>query len=311
MNTGRFSIGIVTLCILMEGFWLPARAGGNRTDSIASAQLLQRMDRLENRVTGLEAQVVTLKREKTAAQESLQHQQDADATLQAQMARNTASVAEEPSERDPRVSIDPRDERPRHDLISSYGVRAGYQGFPFGQKEGGFFYGLFLDHLLMQQSEGMPGGDLDLELGAAVAFSGNDELTVNSTVVGAPTQVDFRQRMISVWPALKYRYDRWQSYGFAPYLTGGPGIWVDIIETPPLVGGLQFPPTGLAGRKLPAIAGASLFEGAQGGAGFEYSLARLGNPVFSRMKVGFDYRYAAWTSGQRFSTYSLMLSYRD
>ena len=250
MNTGRFSIGIVTLCILMEGFWLPARAGGNRTDSIASAQLLQRMDRLENRVTGLEAQVVTLKREKTAAQESLQHQQDADATLQAQMARNTASVAEEPSERDPRVSIDPRDERPRHDLISSYGVRAGYQGFPFGQKEGGFFYGLFLDHLLMQQSEGMPGGDLDLELGAAVAFSGNDELTVNSTVVGAPTQVDFRQRMISVWPALKYRYDRWQSYGFAPYLTGGPGIWVDIIETPPLVGGLQFPLLGSQGANF-------------------------------------------------------------
>jgi len=115
----------------------------------------------------------------------------------------------------------------------------------------------------------------------------------------------------SVWPDLKYRYNHWKSYGFAPYLTGGPCIWVDIIETPPLEGGLQFPTKELGGRKLPAIAGADLFEGAQGSAGFESSLARLNLPVFERMKLGFDYRYSAWTSGQRFSTYSLLLSYRD
>jgi hypothetical protein len=94
-------------------------------------------------------------------------------------------------------------------------------------------------------------------------------------------------------------------------LTGGPGIWVDIIETPPLVGGLQFPAPELGARKIPATAGASLFEGAQGGAGFEFNLARLGPRVFERMKLGFDYRYAAWTTGQRFSTYSLLLSYND
>ncbi len=117
--------------------------------------------------------------------------------------------------------------------------------------------------------------------------------------------------MISVWPDLKYRFNLWKSYGFAPYLTGGPGIWVDIIETPPLLGGLQFPTQELGARKLPTIAGADLFEGAQGGAGFEFSLARLNPTVFERMKLGFDYRYSAWTSGQRFSTYSLLLSYRD
>ena len=131
-------------------------------------------------------------------------------------------------------------------------------------------------------------------------------------MVGAPTKVDFRQRMISIWPDLKYRYNRWKSYGFTPYLTRGPGIWVDIIETPPLVGGLQFPTNELAKLKLPATEGAGLFDGAQGGAGFEFSLARLNpHPVFERMKLGFDYRYAAWTTGQKFSTYSLLLSYRD
>lgn len=273
-----------------------------------STKVLERMDRLEHRVTDLEAQVIVLKRENQQAQESLQRQQQTDTALKAQLAHEAASNTVTTAKGE---ELDPRDERPRHDLISSYGARAGYQGFPFGQREGGFFYGLFLDHLLVAQNEGMPGGDLDLELGAGVAHSGEDEVVVNSTVIGGPTAVNFRQRMISIWPSLKYRYDRWQSYGFAPYLTGGPGVWVDIIETPPLVGGLQFPTPELHGRKLPTTAGASLFEGGQGGLGLEYSLARLGHPIFERMKLGFDYRYSAWTTGQRFSTYSLMLSYRD
>jgi uncharacterized ferritin-like protein (DUF455 family) len=75
-------------------------------------------------VTELEAQVVTFKREKTEAQENLQRQQQTDAALKSQIARQTSSIAGQPSQSDP---MDPRDERPRHDLISSYGVRAGYQ----------------------------------------------------------------------------------------------------------------------------------------------------------------------------------------
>jgi hypothetical protein len=318
MTTGRIGVGVVFFSWLLMGTFASVAAGGegsadvgtNRTATkqIDAIKLIERMDRLEERVTDLETQVVTLKREKTAAERSLRRQEEADSALRSEIARKTASAAELSSQVEP---VDPREDRPRRDLISAYGVRAGYQGFPFGQKEGGFFYGFFIDHLLASESDGVPGGDLDFELGAGVARSGNDEITVNSAVVGAPTKVDFRQRMISIWPALKYRYDQWQSYGLTPYLTGGPGVWVDIIETPPLVGGLQFPTKEIGERKIPATAGAGLFEGAQGGAGFELSLARLPHPVFARMKLGFDYRYSAWTTGQRFSTYSLLLSYRD
>jgi hypothetical protein len=320
MVTGRLGMGLViasswlligTLTSFAVSSENPDAAANPVYTNSAANKLVERMDRLENRVTSLEMQVVTLQREKNQAQESLKRQQDAYAALKAQRTREVAEVDNPSPDSPPDPAIDPREGHRRHDLISSYGVRAGYQGFPFGQREGGFFYGFFLDHLLVQQSEGMPAGDLDLEIGAGVARSGNDEIVVNSTVVGEPTKVDFRQRMISVWPGLKYRYDRWKSYGLMPYLTGGPGIWVDIIETPPLVGGLQFPTAELGGRKIPATAGASLFEGAQGGAGFEFSFARFKSPIFQRMKLGFDYRYAAWTTGQRFSTYSLLLSYRE
>jgi hypothetical protein len=198
---------------------------------------------------------------------------------------------------------------PRAPLISSYGVRAGYQGFPFGQREGGYFYGIFLDHAIANEGDGVPLGDLDVELGANVAFSGTDQVLVHSTVVGAPQEVGFRQRMFSFWPDLKYKLNVLNRYGLSPYVTAGPGIWADIIETPPLVGGLQFPTKELAARKLPVIAGADLYEGAQGGAGAEMNFSRFDVPILNRMKIGFDYRYSAWTAGQRFNTFSLLFSY--
>ena len=94
----------------------------------------------------------------------------------------------------------------------------------------------------------MPHGDLDFELGAGIAASGNDQVTVTSSIAGRQN-VEFRQRMISIWPDLKYRMDFFNQYGLFPYVTGGPGIWIDIIETPPLVGGIQFGTHQLAERK--------------------------------------------------------------
>jgi hypothetical protein len=75
MMTGRIGVGfLIVLLMLLETFPPVAGAGENRSDAgtnVLATRLIQRMDRLENRVTDLEAQVVTLKREKTEAQENL------------------------------------------------------------------------------------------------------------------------------------------------------------------------------------------------------------------------------------------------
>ena len=306
MTARRLSVVLV----LLSSIWMTTGASAsdnvsNPASETASEQTIERLNRLESRMTELESQVATLKREKMEAQQSLKNQQEANAALQSKLAQQQDYSTVHPVPADPAVA---RDDRRHRDLISNWGVRAGYQGFPFGQKEGGFFYGLFVDSPLVHREDGMPGGDLDLEVGGGLAYSGNDQVTVHSTVVGARTNVELRQRMISIWPGLKYSLDFWENYGLAPYITAGPGVWVDIIETPPLVGGLQFPTKQLGARKLPAIAGASLYEGAQGGAGFDFKLPTE-NPILQRMKVGFDYRYSAWTTGQRFNTYSLLLTY--
>jgi len=291
---------------IVSSIWMTAGASANdNVSNLAGEQTIERLNRLEGRMTELEGQVATLKREKIEAEQSLKNQPEENAALKSRLAYRPDYSSVRPVQNDPAAV---NDDRRHRDLISNWGVRAGYQGFPFGQKEGGFFYGLFVDSPLIHNKDGMPGGDLDLEVGGGLAFSGDDQVTVHSSVVGANTNVEFRQRMISIWPGVKYSLDFWKNYGIRPYVTAGPGIWVDIIETPPLVGGLQFPTRQLGARKLPAIAGASVFEGAQGGAGFDFKLPTE-NPILDRMKVGFDYRYSAWTTGQRFNTYSLLLTY--
>lgn len=299
------AVSLIAICIAILAVPSHALAEGHDVagaDRPSLDKLISRLDALEARVNGLEARVATLTNEKETALRELGDQRKENAELKTALSARTAGTVLA-------AVNDPGDDRPRHPI--SAGFRAGYTGFPFGQKEGGFFYGLLLDRRLIDRREGMPYGDLDLELGASVARSGSDQVLVHSSVAGGPVTVDFRQRMISIWPGLKYRLDSLDAYGVYPYLTGGPGVWVDIIETPPLVGGLQFPTQELAARKIPRTEGASLFEGAQGGAGVEFSLAHARVPVLNRMTLGFDYRYSAWTTGQRFSAYSMTFSYRD
>jgi hypothetical protein len=296
----RRSKFLFLICMSVLIAMLPLAALAAESDPTA-AQVIERLNKLESRVNDLEGQVASLKQEKQVIETKLQRQEHKNVALR--------SKIEDPMPANQAQLTNDTDQPRRPPLISSYGVRAGYQGFPFGQREGGYFYGIFLDHAVANEADGVPLGDLDFEVGANVAFSGTDQVLVHSTVVGAPQEVGLRQRMFSFWPDLKYKLNVLNRYGLSPYVTGGPGIWADVIETPPLVGGLQFPTKELAARKLPVIAGADLYEGAQGGAGAEMSFSRFDIPILNRMKIGFDYRYSAWTAGQRFNTFSLLFSY--
>jgi hypothetical protein len=123
--------------------------------------------------------------------------------------------------------------------------------------------------------------------------------------------LDYRQTMLSGWIGIKYTLNHWEPWGLRPYVIAGPGIWGDVVESPPLFIGQSLPSAALAARKLPTDAAANLYEGGQGGAGFEYNLGRTGVPVLERVNIGVDYRYSAWTSGERFGTYSFSLSMDD
>jgi cell division protein FtsB len=289
------------LIFVFELLWVSATSASTVTADVAPSapdpvSVSARLDRLEARLQSVEAEVTKLRQEKQALEAALENQ-----------TRETASMARKSAE-----SIPATDRRPEVAIPSTHwGARIGYQGFPYGQREGGVMYGVFLDHRLLAESDGVPFGDLDTEIGVNVARSGIDHLRTFSQVQLQQVRIEYRQVMLSGWLGLKYYFDRWAPLGVRPYLTGGPGIWGDVIESPPFVIG-QTPISGkLALRKLPIDAAASIYEGAQGGAGLEYSLARTRIPIIERLHLAFDYRYSAWTTGQRFSSYSLGVSLAD
>ncbi len=287
-----------------------ASAGPSAPDQVpgaaADAALADRVGRLEARLQEVESEVDRLKHEKQEVENELDRQR-AEAAAPKSMQPVASSASSRPSGMGSAA-----DDRSGLTIPSSVvGTRLGYQGFPFKQKEGGFFYSFFFDRRLRGETDEtaeLPFGDLDFEIAVGVGRSGTDHVEATSMTLLQTVKVEYRQNMLSAMPSLKYYLNHWAPYGIRPYVVGGPGIWADIIESPPLFIGQNPPAPQFAIRKLPVDASAGLFEGGQGGVGLDFSLARTGVPILERIQVGFDYRYSAWTSGQRFSTYGFSLS---
>jgi hypothetical protein len=264
------------------------------------ASLADRINLLEGRLRAVETEVGELRREKQGMQAQLDRQNHQVADGIAVVSRTARRPAEAQAETE--------ESAPPSESASAWGTRLGYQGFPYGQKEGGFFYSVFFDRVLFREGEEVPFGDLAAEIAVGVGRSGTDHLESTSDALLEKVKIEYRQTMLSGLPSLKYSLNQWSSYGVRPYLVGGPGIWGDIIESPPLFIGQNPASPQLAARKLPVDAGASIYEGGQGGAGIDFSFARTHVPILERLRLGFDYRYSAWTSGQRFSSYGLSLA---
>jgi hypothetical protein len=298
------------LCsIMMPAVSVASAAEGSAAPEAAAAtSLAARVDRIEAQLTQVQAEVAQLKSEKQAVQADLDSQKQEAASLKAQLAQAAKAPPAAQAKSTQVAADDSRDPAPPS---TQWGTRLGWQGFPFGQEGGGFYYGFFLDHRLVSQAEGIPFGDFDVEVALGIARSGSDHLIVTSDVLGGPVKSEFRQTILSIEPGLKYYFNRWAPSGVRPYIVGGPGVWADIVGTPPLFIGENPPAKELAARKLPVDGSADVFEGVHGGAGLALSLARTQLPIIENMNLGFDYRYVAWTTGQRFSTYAFSLSYSD
>ena len=272
----------------------------------SDSALMRKLNRLVDQQKKLEERVGRLERQKLETEQELAHEKETVAKLRA----SAQKVAVIPTLQEEVTRVE---EQLPGVPATEWGSRLGYQGFPFGQRQGGFFYSVYVDHRLLGMDVGeMRYGDLSGEVAVGLGKSGSDHITVTSDLMGGrKVNTEFRQSMLSVWPTLKYSLLLLRPYGFRPYLTAGPGMWCDVVETPPLALGQGMLARELVKRKLPVDTGANIFGGVQGGAGFEYNLAGTKIPVLERLNLGFDYRYAALSAGQRFSTYSMSLSFGE
>ncbi len=304
MRKGTGSRLLLSLCALALLLSAPA-AGAAEPAANSAPSLSARMDRLEARLREVEDQVTQLRREKQAVQAQLDRQKQQDAALKARLDPAVTSAAASVTAQ-ARAASDER--RVPETPDSQWGTRVGSQDFPYMQRHGGFFYSFYFDHALAREAEDIPLGDLDAEIAVGIARSGTDHVGDFSDVLFQKFNLDYRQTMLSGWIGMKYQLNRWARWGLRPYVIGGPGIWGDVIESAPAFIGQSLPSKVLQLRKLPVDAAANLYEGGQGGAGFELNLARTGVPLLRRVNIGFDYRYSAWTTGERFNTYSFSLS---
>jgi hypothetical protein len=312
MCKGRKGGLLISLCalapLLLGSAADAAQPGASPVPTAAdAANLSDRMDRLEAKLREVQTEVEKLRREKQAVQQELDHQRQA-AAPKAQLAQSAA-----PSHSYGQSARQVAGDRPFEPGTpsSKWGTRIGYQDFPYHQKDGGLFYSFFFDHRLLSQAEGVPLGDLDAEIAVGIGRSGTDHVNDFSDVLVQKQRLEYRQNMLSGWIGLKYYLDQWAPLGVRPYIIGGPGIWGDVVESPPLFIGETHASKALAARKLPVDAAANLYQGGQGGAGLDLNLARTGVPILERVNLGLDYRYSAWTSGERFSSYSFSLSLND
>lgn len=291
--------------VLAAGF-AQARQSETPQGSHDSA-LMRELSRVAERQKALEARVERLEARKRAAEAELAREKLTVERLRASAAEKLANIPaleKEVTEVNEELPGVPSTE---------WGTRLGYQGFPFGQRQGGFFYGIYVDHRLLGMDVGqLRYGDLSGEVTVGLGKSGSDHIMVTSDLMGGKkVNAEYRQSMFSVWPTLKYSLLLLRPYGFRPYVTAGPGMWCDVVETPPLALGQGTLARELIKRKLPVDTGANIFGGFQGGMGFEYNLARTGIAALEQFNLGFDYRYAALSAGQRFSTYSMSLSFGE
>jgi hypothetical protein len=309
MSKGIKSRLLLSLCavvLLLPGSAASAAEPGSGQPAAAgAANLSVRMDRLEARLHQVEDQLTQLQREKQAVQAQLDQQKQEDAALKARLDPPVASPASFASS-ETRTASDQR--RVSEIPSSEWGTRVGYQDFPYMQKHGGLFYSFYFDHTLVREADGIPFGDLGVDINVGIGRSGTDHINDFSDVLFQKFKLDYRQTMLSGWIGMKYQLNQWVRWGLRPYVIGGPGIWGDVVESPPVFIGQSLPSKVLSLRKLPVDAAASLYEGGQGGAGVEYNLARTGVPLLARVNLGFDYRYSAWTTGERFNTYTFSLS---
>jgi hypothetical protein len=304
---------LISLCtfapLLASVPWAAEQAADRAPNGPEPGSLSNRMDRLEAKLLEVETELAQLQREKRTVQQDLDRQKQEAAALKVQLAKpDAASHSYRPT-----PTLEEVEDTPSGFNLPAWqwGTRVGFQDFPFRQQQGGFFYSFFVDHRLFSQKEGVPFGDLSAEVSVGMARSGVDRIADFSDVLLEKTQIQYRQTMVSGWIGLKYQLNYLAPYGLRPYVIAGPGMWGDVIESPPFFIGQSLPSKALSNRNLPVVASASIYEGGQGGGGLEFSLARTGLPFIQRVNLGFDYRFAAWVTGDRFATYSFSLSARE
>jgi hypothetical protein len=275
------------------------QAAHGRTGDLARLlqQVDSRLDALEEENRGLRAEVKELREKlKSPAIPLQQHTQLLNGT-QGPSEPHADSAGGHPIER---VGAFGRTE---------IGFRSGWGTSPY-DLPGGVYWGVYVDHTLFTQEDGVPYGSLSLE--GSLGFLQGEKETVQITTLLRQRQARLSVNTIEVEPAFKYRVQSLDS--LEPYVLAGPEIFVPLIESPPFAAGQVPLPPELQRHRLPSVTTATVEGGAGFGLGFRFSLAQLAPrdaPFSSQLRqaaLGAEWRYHYMARGEQFQQYTVSAS---
>jgi cell division protein FtsB len=275
-----------------------AHAGASSRASASNQALERRLDLLEQQNKLLEEQNRTIQSQLTGQKaeiDSLKGQ------LQTAVAPIATLQAEMPKLQDKVAYVEKRSD----DVPFSVGFRTGWGESPYDMP-GGFYYGAYLNHKLLTEEDGIPGGFVSGELAAGVVL-GNAART-NGNLVGILTGTSAKSWMdtIEIQPTVQYHLDL-KRMGLPsletvkPYLLAGPGMWINLLSTPIVVKN-KVPSNGY--RHYDAdFQGGGVF-----GLGVEASLGSLSvapiQKILNKSFVGAEWRYNQFGNGEAFQQYT-------
>jgi len=260
---------------------------------------------MEKRIELLEKQNQMLEQQNHAVQDQLSAQKAQIDALRQELHGSVQPVAqlqqEMPKVRQQVAKIEER----QSDLPFEVGFRTGWAESPYDMP-GGFFYSAYLNHRLLTVDDGIPGGFVSGELMAGVVLG-------NHAVTGANLYGTLTQSAESSWldtieiqpsvqyhlepAALGYREIEW----FKPYVLAGPGMWINLLNTPIVAKGDQ------PGERFRHY-DADFQGGGVYGLGFELSLSALKvaalQRILNKSYLGAEWRYNEFANGDGFNQYT-------
>jgi hypothetical protein len=279
-----------------------AAAGTARTSAAQQAMQVQ-IDLLQKQNQMLEQQNRAIQQQLSQQKseiDSLRQQMQTTAKPVAQLQQDTAQMKEQFADIEQKQSH----------LPFEVGFRTGWGESPYDMP-GGFFFGAYLNHLLLSEDDGIPGGFVSGELMAG-AILGNHANT-NANLVGqlAKTSSSTWLDTIEIQPTVQYHLDpaalgHPELAAFKPYLLGGPAMYINLMSTPIVV------KSNVPGNSYRHY-DADFQAGGVFGMGFELGLTALRVPAIQKILdksfVGAEWRYNQFGNGEGFNQYSGTVSF--
>ena len=283
--------------LIATGFAALALACGPGRALAASADAASRRA-MEKRIELLEKQNQMLEQQNHAVQDQLSAQKAQIDALRREVEGSVQPVAqlqqEMPEVRQQVAKIEER----QSDLPFEVGFRTGWAESPYDMP-GGFFYSAYLNHRLLDAEDGIPGGFVSGELMAGVVL-GNHAVT-GANLYGVLTHSAQSSWLdtIEIQPTVQYHLE--PAEWIKPYVLAGPGMWINLLSTPIVVGSKQ------AGERFRHY-DADFQGGGVYGLGFEIPLSALKvaaiQRILNKSHIGAEWRYNEFANGEAFNQYT-------